>query len=700
MSHKGILIVIVASFFFVIPLLTFPSILHFNEQYIGEGVDSYQFAAFQQLAAKNIREVGWPFANSLVWRYPTGFDFSKSLDGVFHTLTGAAFILVGFNPVVANNISIYLTLLVDVLCTFVLFRYVFKSNLIAYLGSVIYGLSFYTLARGVGHANLMLTGGFPLFIYALLRLKKNQGNFSFLILVISLFLIISSSLLYVAMLGVFMIIGIVLVAIFYKKDIIEYLIIVYSHIVPFFMALSLVGIYFFVLFHSYVFSLLNHTFIFAQNASDYAPSFRDYIIPNQSQYLTIFRLLFVNSKFFIEKSVFLGYVEIILLILGIVRLALKKNIQFIFILSFIFYIFSLGSFNQDLNIFLPYSVLIKTLPFSAIQETGRYYVVFYLFITFIILYFLQSIQQRISRGKFTFLLLFILIFILLERLPYSYFLSENLNGVYIKQVQKSQSKAVLDLPLYDRRYDVLPFAYNRSIVSGYTHWSADNFNAKSFISKIGENRFACKIDEGKSQPVEVLTATKEAELNNSLLDLLYENQTSTIIVHKDFKLYWDNCNNVLKNYSNLFPHVSQLDEAVTNKNFHYRWNSNSLFYSFFFPVDGELILHNIHFLDSEKNQQISIYLNGELLEASDWRSISTYEYSRWTTRYISSDRPIKIKSGDSLFIQGDKFISGQGFFTLNYSFVPKYNSARLEYQWNRLEKIYEDNSAEVWNINY
>lgn len=699
MSTKTTLFAIFVSFALIVPLFTFPSILHFNEKYIGEGVDSYQFAAFQQLAAKNISESGWPFVASTVWRYPTGFDFSASLDGVFHTITGAFFILGGLNPVTANNLSIYLALFINLVCSFALFRYIYKSNLLAYFGSIIYGVSFYILARGAGHANLMLIGGFPLFIYALLRLRNKLDLFSLFIFFVSLLLIISSSLLYVAMLGGSMIIGLCISLFFYKKEIIDYIVHLQRGYKPLLITIGFISIIFVILFHRYILALINHTFIFAQHASDYAPSFHDYIIPNQSQYLAIFKSLFSDVKFQIENSVFLGYVEIVLFSLGIITLFRKKYVQFILFIFITFFIFSLGTFNKNLNIYLPYWIFIQILPFSAVQETGRYYVVFYLFYTLIILYFLQAIQFKFSKENFTRIILVMLILIILERIPSHYFQSDNLQSEYIKHVRETQTKAVLDYPLYDRRYDVLPFYYGKDIVSGYTHWSADSQASKSFIKEVGEERFACEIDESKPQALTANTATHEAELNSNLLNLLSSNEVKTIVVHKNYKLYWDNCNNVLKNYTNLFPHISQIQTRVIKKDLHYRWNSNVLYYSLFFPKDGELTIHNIHFLDSYKDQNVSFYLNNESIDVAHWQSYSTYEYGRWTRRDKSLDTPILVKAGDTLLIQGNKFVLNQGFFTLNYSFKPNEYGQQLNYPWERLEKKYEDNDVEVWSIN-
>lgn len=365
----------------------------------------------------------------------------------------------------------------------------------------------------------------------------------------------------------------------------------------------------------------------------------------------------------------------------------------------IFFIFSLGTFNKDLNIYLPYWIFIQTLPFSAVQETGRYYVIFYLFFTLVILSFFQAIRPKFSKENFTRIILVMLILIIIERLPSLYFQSDNLNGEYIKHVRETQTKAVFDYPLYDRRYDVLPFLYGKDIISGYTHWSADNKASKSFIKKIGEDRFACEIDESKSQPLTEITSSQETELNSNLLNLLSTNEVKTIVVHKNYKLYWDNCNNALKNYTNLFPHVSQIDTQVNERDLHYRWNSNVLYYSFFFPKDGELIIHNIHYLDSNRDHRISFFLNNEPIDISNWQTFSTYEYGRWTRRDKSSDTSILVKAGDTLFLQGNQYISNQGFFTLNYSFKPNGYSQQLKYPWERLEKIYEDSDVEVWNIN-
>jgi len=136
---KGFLIpvLILLFYFFVIFLVTFPAVLHFGSQYIGDGFDNYQFSGYQLAAWDNLSHGKHPFAFTNIWRYPVGFNFGYSFDGTFATLVGA--ILLPFLGIItAYNLSLILSLLVNLLCSHRFFYHLTHNHFLTILGSIIY----------------------------------------------------------------------------------------------------------------------------------------------------------------------------------------------------------------------------------------------------------------------------------------------------------------------------------------------------------------------------------------------------------------------------------------------------------------------------------------------------------------------------------------------------------------------------------
>lgn len=198
-------------------IFTFPAVLHLDNHVIGDGGDNYQYAGFQQLVAENIKNTKWPLANTNTWRYPVGFEFSRGFDSVLSNFFGASLLLLSNKPLISYNLTILSSFVFNFICAYLLFEEISESKKIATLGGIGFGFSFYNLARALGHANLLLTGGFALFTYALIKTIKKQNKKHIFFLGLSGILIALSSFQYLVMLAITIAIVIPILIIFYPK---------------------------------------------------------------------------------------------------------------------------------------------------------------------------------------------------------------------------------------------------------------------------------------------------------------------------------------------------------------------------------------------------------------------------------------------------------------------------------------------------
>src|SRR4029078_10702006 len=98
------------------------------------------------------------------------------------------------------------------------------------------------------------------------------------------------------------------------------------------------------------------------------------------------------------------------------------------------------------------------------------------------------------------------------------------------------------------RYDVLSVLYDKPIVNGYFHWSADGATEKSFLTESQLlDRYMCNADN------RLLASDLENQADTLLLLELKQFGIQTIVVHKDDKYYHTVCMSVRERLSNLLP---------------------------------------------------------------------------------------------------------------------------------------------------
>lgn len=682
-DHLFILLVL----FFLSIIFTFPLILHLNEKLAGDGYDNYQYLLYQSIASKNIHEIKFPFIQDKTIRFPVGFDFSRGYDSVIFVLLGA---LLNFfvNHISAYNISLLLSFVLNGFCSYILFYQISKSRLVALIGAIMYGFSFYSLASGAGHIPKGTTAGFPLLIYSLLRLKSRQKLINFLIFVGSLLLIIFSFLQYLLILSLFLLVNLIFLIFFWKELLIYSFEIIRKNIRSLIVS-NIVFIFFFSLFLlPFVWAVINGSFEDGnriQAAINNIISLKEYIVPNIFSKTLSAKLLSAQAVPSIENVVFLGWIEIVLIGLYLFLFPSSKYKKLVVFNFLFFLILSLGIKNPDLGVSLPYSFLYHYFPFKYIPETGRFIVIFGLFATIGSVAILNTFKNK------RLVLLIILLLVVAERMPVNYYLSPIHNDRFAQVVRSLPGSSVLDLPISfsEPVYDILPINYKKNIVSGYFTWSADTHLSRSFVLDHKElNRFLCSRTDPffkNRQYRDMDIISEEERLNESLLRLLLEENIRIIVLHRDnpFKLYdFENCRNVWMRVNTLLEEsvtVSPANQGMISQ----KWPISRVNLELFFPLSGEFQIKKAELYTTDP---ISLYtrLNGLPLEVTK----------------VFGSRALPITAGTTLLIKSDKIFE-KGYLKLYYSYLPN-NSSEKPLNLNKkkpfLEKVYQSDQKEVYII--
>ncbi|MBI2612149.1 hypothetical protein HYW54_05420 [Candidatus Gottesmanbacteria bacterium] len=497
-------------------IFTFPSIFHISDRIIGDGGDNYQFLAFQNLAWREFESGQFPFGWTNYWRYPVGFNFGISYDSSLLLTLGIVLYPIVSNPVVVYNLSVLLFLLFNYISSYIFFRYVTKSTFLGILGGLIYGFSFYSLARMGGHPNLIFTGFVPLLAYSLYRIYKTQGDFiSFVVLTIASILVYMSSLQYLLLVSGALLITTPIFIVFYPTVFKEFVNILWQKKKLVLVSFIIIGSIFF-FFHGQRLEMIVSKKLILPTPEIVSVPLDNYFLPNIYS-KTLSAIAANNTREWIEYVVFLGFAEFILFLVFLVSSVLPGRLRgFIAFLVLILFILSTGM--------VVYSLVFFTLPFRGIIEPGRFYVVFYFLIT---LGILLSLPKRLL------FLLIIFAIIFLERLPNNFYSSPTLyDRDLVKSVASIKSEAVLDVPIFTEwwngnRYDLYSVYYDKPIVNGYIHWSGNDASTKSFLEKL--QGFSC--DSSRASGFDV----------SKVRPLLLSTNIHTIVFHKDISIPHAEC---------------------------------------------------------------------------------------------------------------------------------------------------------------
>jgi hypothetical protein len=416
-------------------------------------------------------------------------------------------------------------------------------------------------------------------------------------------------------------------------------------------------------------------------------------LPNPYLKLIISSIAGSQSSPSIEKLVFLGFVEVIILCVGVFYSLLsrgKKFYLFLFALFLVPFSLSLGFGKGDNLWFLPYHFLSNLFPFSLIPETGRYYVVFNFFIAIIIVLLLD----KLSIKKRSYFLIIIIVFLILERLPSNYYLAPSLkNASYQNAVRLEKSAAVLDLPInfYYPNYDIISFYYNKPIVNGYFHWSADSDKEKSFV--LTNNlltRYIC--DQNDPLQNSQIDNFYEAASDAQMLSLLKENGINTIVVHKDDKFYHSVCKSFRKRLNRLLSLAVSITSApIAEKQIIQKYGEGKSSLTLYFPQDGNFYLDGVYIAPSG-NTSIDITLDKQPLTNYSWSIRNDYSMEILPKYSIS----FPVKAGSRLSLSSSRETNST-YFSVWYRYAPDNDVRKILYK-PPLEKIFEDDTVEVYRL--
>lgn len=705
-------ILAVIAILFLTLFFTFPGVINISSKLIGEGGDTYQYVGFQTLVTRKLENFEYPFSHTTFWRYPIGFDFSRGYDSFLSNLTGGFIGLVLGDPVVTYNLTILLSFFFNSVCGYLLFFRLSKSWMISLIGSVSFGFSFYNLARGSGHANLLLTGGFALLGYSIVRLWQNHENRAikssdFLWLGISLTIIGLSSAQYFILAGIVLAIGLIFGLMLFPQRIIGLTQTLFQNKKYVFRALIPVILMIWVVFIPIIQAVIEGGFAWRTDG-DYSPALINLFAPNPFLSTTFSQLGPIDWEARdVEHVIFMGWAELIAGALSIYILFKKgKNTQILLwsiLLLAIISIFMLGTKNPETGIILPYHWLISIYPFKAVSEPGRYVIVVNLLLLSIITLGLANIKSKEKQTKIVLILLFLVVF---ERISWGgYYQVTNLKAPFIDVVKKLPSDAVFNIPTYISDHNFYAHLYDKPIVHGYMHWLGDTHSTRSFVNYNNEiPRFLC--DDRLSQSVEIQKyrnpkfISDQRNVNQSMINRFRANNIRTIVVHKDLKLTWPGCSNVMALQTALFPPLMiAKSQGLRPAESHIEWAGlENPEVGLFFPRGGTISIQSVHFSPNSDLQSFRVTLDDELIDTASWNYEAEPDtYSFWTGPG-DKNSTLNVKPGSVLRFSTSSY-QEKGFITINYYYNQVLDNNDPESLIrNGLEKKYEDKFKEVYWI--
>lgn len=679
--------------FIVTLVITYPTIVNINSSVIGDGGDNFQFLSYQYITKSNIAEFRHPFANSNIMRFPMGFDYSRSFDGMLGTVVGALLMFI-VSPVAAYNLSILLLLFLNIHISYLSFKYISKNDLAAYAGALIYGSSFYVIGRSYGHSNLMFIAGLPMIVAGIYAIWKKQNTiYSFALLFGGILVLSIGSTQYV----LYLLIGGALLGIltlfFFPDDVKKTLISILTHPRPFLVSFFVFLLVFVILYFPYLNSLFfSKSFVFPNSKYqlfDLKPALSDYFLPNAFLQLAIGRLLLSPAETKIEGAVFFGFIELLLFAFFVFSSYFDRKIR-------IFYLVCVSSIA--ILPFLIYPYVYSLFPFSTTAEIGRYYIFAQLCIALAIVLYLTHHKKNVA------FILVITVLLFVERLSLHYPLAPVQPYTEIfHQIRQVNARSFVILP-YDNwfsAYNLFPVFTDKKITSGYIHWSAETRDIKKNLAGCeNPSRFDLNtITEPVTYFSNPQSLQKEESQNTYFLSCLRKKGIRLIVYDKFYRVYWDGRESMLARMAKLFPRYSTVRSAQNYTIEASRWIHDTLRYSLHFPKSGYFTLHKVHYGTPTKNTNLVIELNSQRTY-ENMNSTNSYEWGKWTTIVTSTDSAqLVVPAGSVLTFNTDEYYTEQGFLTFEYSFS-EIDEAEPPVDMDPfMKKLYEDPQYELWYIN-
>lgn len=561
-------------------LFTFPSMLHLRTHLIGDGGDNLEFFNYMHLVKNNLDNNRSAFAHTRLYRYPAGFNLNLGSDAHLFTYIGGLLINF-FNPYIVFNILTMLVLFINGIASYFFFFALTKQFFPSIIGTLMYAFSYNVLARGGGYTSVLNVAGFPLLAWSITHIVQRQkiewrDVFFFFS---SLYFLSISSLQHIVTFTCTVLIVMCVSLLFYPKQVSSLVNKLKENWVKILTSALLFTNAFILTYFPYFQMIIRHSSEWL-NANKpqiyYNIPLVAYLFP--SPYLNTFLSFYFNLLAGqigwsldqirdIDFVLFYGFAEIITFV---IVLFLSKSRKMLFLLACFVLIF-LFSFPLPSNgLFYPFWVIQHSFPFSSVGEPERFYSTQSLFAAMIVVFGLVHVKTNR-------LILFILVLLLVgERLPKSYFQSQIYPSRFHYEVQELPGSAVFDIPVLGnfltvygaeangylpRQYYMEAFFYNKPIVDGYINWPAENAGANSYIGAEPIIQFACDKSGEISESI-----VHSRNLNKDLDVFLRKYNIRTIVIHKKiFNL--DVCYNVRARTAALINELNRYDTNLSDIDF-------------------------------------------------------------------------------------------------------------------------------------
>lgn len=427
-----------------------------------------------------------------------------------------SFLSITKSLILSFNLTFLITFILDFIAGFLLWRQIFKKELIAFFGSLFIVFSpFFHLE--LSHFQMMSYWPFLFALYFLFKYeeKKHRKNLIFVGLFLTIQFLAS------VYLSIFLIFTIF---IFYISRIV-----IHSQIRSNIFRISLIFIVFLITSGLFIQGYIDmkNTYQIKRNINEYinySANLSDYIFTSQIKSLIhqseLLKTWNNSNKNHGSHSSFPGFLISILGIYSLFKILKNKdsvslNLElnnektFFLILAITGLIFSLGprlNFNGNYaHIVLPYDIILKFVPFAdAIRVPTRWSFIFFLGSIYFSLITLNKLADK-SNHKIFFLIIFIIF--ALEYIPVNIKSSAdsyiNNDYIFLKNVCSNEKRVLLELPLthlhaYPNIYEGLKYItktelsstyHNCLLVNGYSGYDLpDNLILANTLNKYIENQ--------------------------------------------------------------------------------------------------------------------------------------------------------------------------------------------------------------------
>lgn len=683
-------------------LFTYPAIFKLDTHYIGDGGDNYQYAGFQYLVVNNLLAGKWPYDFIQSWRYPVGFEFERGYDSILSTLGGGLLLKSTLRSAFAYNVSILFSFLFNFWGSYLLFQKISKSRAWGVVAATAYGFSFYALARMGGHANLLLIGGFPLLVYSAWRWWQHASWGNMALMALSCLVIIFSSLQYSALVMIGVLVVLPLFALFYPRMLGEIVKKGKKHWEQFLIAGIVLLVVISPFINPFFNAYMNDDFIGRGSGEDFSPAASDLLLPNAYLQVPLSKLNPSTPSIFpIEQAVAIGPVVFLLFLFLALRFGHKKQTWFAVGLSAVLLLLMAGSKNPETGLVLPYNFLRHIPPFSVIPESGRLVILAMLVMLMAISVTASKVWQTkkarlVSAGV-------VLTLLLLERFSWgNIYLQPIPDLAFAQAVQQQPGAAVLDIPLMEQRQSILPIYYHKAVLTGEPHWLANTPDSVAFLqSNPILAGLACysHLHLTGAKPEQNLSISEEQK--QAFFEYLKEYQINTIVVHRDNRLYWEDCQDVLTRQTQLVPQfvTAEVNANGGDSEAHLRWGGDSFEGGLFFPRSGTVTLRGMRYAPSGDGPA-AVQLDEQDLDTAAWQ----YQYSLREDGQQQAladlnaagvQLPVQAGSRLRLTLPGTK---SQGFMTIWYAYQADEKSETVELREGNVVRVYEDEKVEVYRV--